>query len=255
MQSHFTTSFMTTHRLMGVAVAALAGMSLALPLVAQEAPDQQLKVVKQPVVVVRSSREPAYAWSVQGSRAFLGVQTVELTPELRQHFQVPQEVGIMISRITSDSPAERCGLQVGDILTSVDGEPISSSDELVRAIGESEIDTSTLLEIWRSGKVQTLTATLVEREGPWVDIRQFHLGDHHGLHEVTEVQLEDAIEIETETFNMAIERLNQTMESPEWHERVYRFKEHQGDLMKRIETLEERLKELESELEKLPSED
>lgn len=255
MPTHFNNSIMSKYRLIGVAVVALAGISIALPLGAQEDTDEHVTVGTRPVVVVRNAKESAFAWSVEGSRAFLGVQTVELTPELRQHFHVPPEVGIMISKITSDSPAAQCGLQVGDILTSVDREPISSSDELVMAIGGSEIGTSSLLEIWRDGKVQTLTATLVKHEGPWVDIRQFHLGDHHGLHEVTEGQLEDAIEIETETFNMAIERLNQAMDSPEWHERVYRFKEHQGDLMERIETLEQRLKELESELENLPSED
>ena len=254
MHSQLTTSFMNVCRPVGAVFAALAAMLLAPPLGAQE-DTEQVEVVKRPVVVVRNSTKPVHAWSVQGSRAFLGVQTVELTPELRQHFQVPSEVGIMIARITSDSPAEQCGLQVGDILTAVDGEPVSSSTELVRAIGESDVGSSTLIEIWRNGKIQTVTANLVEREGPWVDIRQFHLGDHHGLHEVTEGELEDAIEIETVTFNMAIERLNQAMDSPEWHERVYRFKEHQGDLMKRIETLEQRLKELEAELESLPSED
>ena len=254
MHSQLTTSFMNVCRPVGAVFAALTAILLAPPLGAQK-DTEQVEVVKRPVVVVRSSPKPVHAWSVQGSRAFLGVQTVELTPELRQHFQVPSEVGIMIARITSDSPAEQCGLQVGDILTAVDGEPVSSSTELVRAIGESDVGSSTLIEIWRNGKIQTVTANLVEREGPWVDIRQFHLGDHHGLHEVTEGELEDAIEIETVTFNMAIERLNQAMDSPEWHERVYRFKEHQGDLMKRIETLEQRLKELEAELESLPSED
>lgn len=241
----------------GTSIGAIAGLLLlSLPARAQEDHEEHLKVIKRPVVVVRSANEPVHAWSVQGSRAFLGVQTVELTPELRLHFGVPEETGIMISRITPESPAELCGIQVGDILTAVDNDPITSSSELMMTIGRHETETSANLEIWRHGKVQTLEATLVEHEGPWVDIRQFHLGaDHVGLHEMPEGGFEDAIEIETETLNMAIEKLNQTMSTPEWHERVYRFKEHQGDLMERIDTLERRLKELELELERLPPED
>ena len=240
----------------GIALVVVAVLSIpGVPLPAQEDHDEHLQVVKRPVVVVRSSTEPVYAWSIQGSRAFLGVQTVELTPELRLHFEVPEDAGILISKITPQSPAAGCGLQVGDILTSVDGEPITSPTELAVAIGKREIGTTVSLETWRDGNLQKLQATLVEHEGPWVDIRQFHLGQNHiGLQEIPDEELEDAIEIESDTLNMAIERLNQTMSTPEWHERVYRFKEHQGDLMKRIETLEQRLKELERELERLPAE-
>ena len=77
-----------------VAVGAVAGLSLlGLPLPAQESPAERLKVIKRPVVVVRSSEEPVHAWSLQGSRAFLGVRTLELTSELRRHFEVPEETG------------------------------------------------------------------------------------------------------------------------------------------------------------------
>lgn len=245
------------HRPVGFTVPALAGLLLLGPaLLAQEGHEDPSQVVRRPVVVVRSSHEPAHTWSLQGSRAFLGVRTVELTPELRLHFQVPEETGVMISKIIPESPAAQCGIRVADILTAVDGDPIASPSELAMAIGRREIGTSTTLEVWRDGKVQTLDATLVEHEGPWVDIRQFHPGaDHLGLHDIPDGDLADAIEIEAETLNMAIERLNQTMSTPEWHERVYRFKEHQGDLMERIEILEKRLRELEQELQNLPTED
>ena len=101
----------------GGAVAAAAGLLLlSLPLRAQEGHEEHVKVVKRSVVVVRSTNEPVYAWSLQGSRAFLGVRTVELTPELRLHFEVPEATGIMISKITPEGPAARCGIEVGDIL-------------------------------------------------------------------------------------------------------------------------------------------
>ena len=226
------------------------------PAKAQEDHEQHMRVVKRPVVVVRNSKEPVYAWSLRGRRAFLGVQAIEMTPELRQHFGVPGEAGVMIAKVSPDSPASQAGVQVGDVLARVDDVPIGSPTELVMTISRNEIGTTVGLEIWREGKAQTLPTTLAEHEGQWVDIRQFHMGDDHsGLQELSDDLLEDAIEIETETFNTAIERLNEAMSSPEWRERAFRFKEHQGNLMERIETLEQRLRELEQELERLPADD
>jgi hypothetical protein len=241
---------------MGLCVSALVGLLVSTPVRGQDDRDEDFRVVKRPVIVVRNSKEPVYAWSMQGSRAFLGVQSIELTPELRRHFGVPESAGVMISKVTSESPAASSGIAVGDILTAIDSEPIDSTTDLVMAIGRRESDTVVQVEIWRDGQVQTLPATLAEHEGPWVDIRQFHLGEGHGAaHQASPEDLEDAIEIETEVFNTAVERLHETIDSPEWHERVYRFTEHQGDLMERIEILEKRLRELQEELEALPSDD
>jgi membrane-associated protease RseP (regulator of RpoE activity) len=240
----------------GLCLSALFGLLATTPARGQDHQDEHLRVVKRPVIVVRNSQEPVYAWSMQGSRAFLGVQSIELTPELRRHFGVPESAGVMISKVTSESPAARSGIAVGDILTAIDNEPIDSTTDLVIAIGRRERDTVVQVEIWRDRRVQTLSATLTEHEGPWVDIRQFHLGEGHAApHQASPEELEGAIEIETDLFNTAIERLQETIDSPEWHERVYRFNEHQGDLMERIDLLEKRLKELEEELEALPSND
>jgi membrane-associated protease RseP (regulator of RpoE activity) len=240
----------------GLCLSALVGLLVCTPVRGQDDHDEHLRAVKRPVIVVRDSQEPVYAWSMQGSRAFLGVQSIELTPELRRHFGVPESAGVMISKVTPESPAARSGIAVGDILTAIDSESIDSTTDLLMAIGKRESDAGVQVEIWRDGRVQILSATLTEHEGPWVDIRQFHLGEGHAApHHASPEELEDAIEIETELFNTAIERLHETIDSPEWHERIYRFKAHQGDLMERIEILEKRLRELEEELEALPSDD
>lgn len=162
----------------------------------------------------------------------------------------------MVSKTTPEGSAAASGIQVGDVLTRVDDQNVTSPTELAAVIGDHEVDDVVVLEVWRDGKMQKLEATLAERQGAWVDIRQFHLGDRRlGLHELESGELQGAIELETETLNRAIERLDQTMGTPEWHQRIHRFKEHQGHLMDRIETLEERLRELERELDNLPGEE
>ncbi len=99
-----------------------------------------------------------------GGGAFLGVQLSELTPELRTHFGVPEDAGVMVGKVVDGSPALRAGLQVGDIVTAVDGEPVASSSALARAIGGHEDGDTVVLEVWRDGRMEKIDATLEERE-------------------------------------------------------------------------------------------
>ena len=99
-----------------------------------------------------------------GGGAFLGVQLSELTPELRTHFGVPDDAGVMVGKVVDGSPALRAGLEVGDIVTAVGGEPVASASALSRAIRGHEDGDTVVLEVWRDGQVQKLDATLEERE-------------------------------------------------------------------------------------------
>lgn len=99
-----------------------------------------------------------------GGGAFLGVQLSDLTPELRTHFGVPDDVGVMVGKVVDGSPALRAGLEVGDVVTAVDGEPVASSSALARAIGGHEDGDTVVLEVWRDGKMEKISATLEERE-------------------------------------------------------------------------------------------
>src|ERR1700674_1056075 len=56
-------------------------------------------------------------------RGYLGVELSELTPELRAHFGAPESAGVMVARVAAGSPAEKGGLNVGDIITSLYGQP------------------------------------------------------------------------------------------------------------------------------------
>jgi S1-C subfamily serine protease len=61
------------------------------------------------------------------ARGYLGVGLTDLTPELRAHFGVPQEAGVMVSKVDAGSPAEKAGLKVGDVVTAIDGKPVATS--------------------------------------------------------------------------------------------------------------------------------
>ena len=97
--------------------------------------------------------------------AFLGVGLSPLTPELRAHFGVPEDLGVMVSKVEADSPAARAGVEVGDIIARVGGDDIGSASALAMNIRHREDGENVDLEVWRDGQVETLQATLAAREG------------------------------------------------------------------------------------------
>lgn len=99
-----------------------------------------------------------------GGGGFLGVGLTELTPELRAHFGVPEDAGVMVSKVVEDSPAHRAGLQVGDIISGVGGEAVASGGSLASKIRGHEDGAAATLEVWRDGRVETFTATIEERK-------------------------------------------------------------------------------------------
>ena len=99
-----------------------------------------------------------------GKGGFLGVQLTELTPELRSHFGVSTDEGVMVAKIVDDSAAFRAGIQVGDIITRVDGSAVGTTTELTHAVRAHEEGETIALEIWRAGSFETVAATLDQQE-------------------------------------------------------------------------------------------
>jgi hypothetical protein len=109
-------------------------------------------------------KDVTLAFAGMGSGTFLGVGTTELTPELRTHFGVAGDAGVMVSKVIDDSGAFTAGVLVGDIITGVDGEEIASGRDLRQAITSREEGDGVVLEIWRDGKAQQISAILGKNE-------------------------------------------------------------------------------------------
>jgi len=184
---------------------------------------------------------------------YLGVQLVDLTPDLRRHFGVPESAGVMISEISDDGPAAAAGIHVGDIITAVDGSDVGSGGELARLVRTGEEGQVVNLEVWRSGKVMTLAATLAERDKPQVDLGFLLHDAGRGLEEL-EMHLEgteNVIRINEEHIHKALGDLSRHLESPEWKDRLRTMVEERRGMEQRIAELEGRLRELEQRLSKL----
>ena len=91
-----------------------------------------------------------------GGGARIGVNIVELTPQLRDFFDVAPERGALVSRVLPDSPAAATGLQAGDVILEADGRKIASGLELVKAVRGTEEGERVKLLVSRRGKTREI---------------------------------------------------------------------------------------------------
>jgi membrane-associated protease RseP (regulator of RpoE activity) len=105
---------------------------------------------------------------VSGS-GYIGVRPIGMTPELREHFGAPKDEGVLVGSVEADSPAAKAGLEVGDIITAVGGEPVESPRELARLVRRRAGETLRF-EIVRNRSAKTLSVTVGKRKADEIEI-------------------------------------------------------------------------------------
>lgn len=99
-----------------------------------------------------------------GSRGFIGVTLVEITPELRAHYGAPKEAGVVVSGVEADTPAGRAGVQVGDVITSLDGKRVRWTGDVSRAVRDKKGGETVEVEIVRDRAPRKVSITVEERK-------------------------------------------------------------------------------------------
>ena len=111
---------------------------------------------------------PGFKWTPDGPGALdldvflrpgrLGVGVSDLTPELAAHFGA--KGGVLVNSVTSESPAARAGVKVGDVITSVDGTAVEDGADLRRRVWKDEEATSLTLGLVRDKRELSVKVTL-----------------------------------------------------------------------------------------------
>jgi serine protease Do len=96
------------------------------------------------------------------SRGYLGIMIQEVTPDLAKAFNLPGVQGALVGDVTSDSPGGKAGLQKGDVITTLNGQPISDYSDLRLRVSQSAPGTVVKMDILRNGQKLQITATLGE---------------------------------------------------------------------------------------------
>jgi len=94
------------------------------------------------------------------TRGFLGILPQELTPDMAKAFGMPNGHGVAIAQVEANSPAQKAGLKVGDVITAVNGTPMDDVNAFRLQVAGYAPGTSINLKIERSGQTLSLPVTL-----------------------------------------------------------------------------------------------
>ena len=122
------------------------GISFAVPI------DEAMRVAEQ----LRTSGRV--------TRGRIGVQIGEVTKDVAESLGLARAQGALIQRVEPGAPAEKGGLEAGDIILKFNGTSIEKSSDLPRLVGATKPGTRATLTVWRKGASKDVTLTIAELE-------------------------------------------------------------------------------------------
>jgi len=97
-------------------------------------------------------------------RGFLGVLPDDITKEVAEAIGLGKAAGAVVRNVTAGSPAEKGGVEGGDVITKVDGKPVEHAADLRRLIAAVKPGAKATLTVFRRGSTKDLVVTLGEDE-------------------------------------------------------------------------------------------
>ena len=111
---------------------------------------------------VRVSEQLRAGGRVQRGR--IGVAIADLSKDVAEAIGLGKAAGALVQRIEAGSPAEKAGIEGGDVITKVDGKAIQSAAELRRAVAAIKPGSKATVQVFRRGTTKDLTVTVAELE-------------------------------------------------------------------------------------------
>lgn len=93
-------------------------------------------------------------------RGFLGVQIADLDANMAERLKMKEQGGAVVMMVGAGSPAEKAGIQLEDVITSINGQKVDSSSRLRLIVSGTKPGTAIPVELLRNGKSMSVTATL-----------------------------------------------------------------------------------------------
>lgn len=97
-------------------------------------------------------------------RGRIGVGIAEVTKDVSEPLGMPKAVGALVRSVEAAGPAERGGVEVGDIITKFDGKPIDRASDLPRMVGATKPGTKVTMQVWHKGANKDVSVTVDEME-------------------------------------------------------------------------------------------
>jgi serine protease Do len=113
-------------------------------------------------------------------RGWLGVMIQKITPELKQKLDLKDEKGALVADVTPGGPAEKAGIQRGDVIVTFNGKEIKEMSELPYVVASTPVGKNVAVEVLRKGQKKNLEVKIAElkdeKEAPVVTEAKPRLG-------------------------------------------------------------------------------
>ncbi|GIX40514.1 MAG: serine protease [Leptospiraceae bacterium] len=96
-------------------------------------------------------------------RGYIGIQIAPITEEIAAELKIKDKKGIVIIGIVEDSPAEKAGLRIGDVIVEANGKEINEPDDLIQIVNETPIGKGIQLKIHRGKSTLNILVIIQER--------------------------------------------------------------------------------------------
>ena len=96
------------------------------------------------------------------SRGRLGVVIQEVSKELADSLALNRPMGAVVNAVEKGGPADKAGLEPGDVILKFDGKPINASADLPRMVGATKPGARSTVQVWRKGTTRDIVVTIGE---------------------------------------------------------------------------------------------
>ncbi len=96
-------------------------------------------------------------------RGYMGIYPQDLTSDLAEGKGIEGTEGILVGQVVEDSPAEKAGLELGDVIVEYDGIPVTDVNKFRWLVADSPVGDKVSLKVLRDGHMKNMSLVLVER--------------------------------------------------------------------------------------------
>src|SRR5258708_1558346 len=94
------------------------------------------------------------------THAFIGIQIADVTPDNAKFFQMHKAEGALVSDVQPDAPGAKAGLRTGDVITEIDGKPVTDAGQLQMIVGQKRPGETIHLLVMRDSKPTNIAVKL-----------------------------------------------------------------------------------------------
>lgn len=116
--------------------------------------------------IVTAQPAPRAKLASAATTSFIGVNVQEIDSERSKVLKLREEAGVEVTRVETDSPAEKGGLKVGDVVLQFNGQHVEGMEQFARMVRETPAGREVKLDIVRGGTPQTLMVKVGSRHTP-----------------------------------------------------------------------------------------